>query len=260
MNPLLVGSWELFALDDHPSAYPIEEIFPSVPSHEWQPMRTRFPDSFTASGEMFCRYGFYLLRQGTTSILVDTGEPDGGELPEQLRAVGSTPEEISRIFLTHAHIDHIGGVVRNGAAVFPDAEFFIHEDEMLNTTGEAKEILDGLVSGNRLTSVNEDRLSVLGSGLRIVPLPGHTPGHSGLLIDDVLIAGDAFHHPAQLQNPEWSTPWDDDIEGARERRSYIREWAAADGLRLSACHFPPFFRHVSEASGTWSWADAEDAR
>lgn len=81
------------------------------------------PDVFLARGT---DVNWILLREGTDVTLIDTGYPgDTGRVEESLRDIGRRPEDVRAVLITHAHIDHIGGVNhfhdRYGAAVYTDA-------------------------------------------------------------------------------------------------------------------------------------------
>ena len=51
------------------------------------------------------------------------------------------------------------------------------------------------------------------------PTPLHTPGHVSVRLRagdaDAVITGDLMHHPVQMAEPEWVTPFDSDIEHAK---------------------------------------------
>ena len=75
----------------------------------------------------------YLIRGRGRTILIDTGAGGynqwGGDLQTNLALTGVMPEDIDTILLTHAHADHIGGLVNTfGEATFPNAELFIHDE------------------------------------------------------------------------------------------------------------------------------------
>lgn len=78
-----------------------------------------------------------LLRRNELSVLIDAGSgaapsPFGiaGNIPELLRAVGSSPDAITHVILTHAHSDHIGGLLTTkGKAIFPNAQVLMTKKE-----------------------------------------------------------------------------------------------------------------------------------
>lgn len=78
-----------------------------------------------------------LLRRGNLKVLIDSGSgrtpsPLGvaGKLPIRLGEVGVQPADITHIVLTHAHGDHLGGLVTpEGGAVFPNATVIMTHQE-----------------------------------------------------------------------------------------------------------------------------------
>lgn len=74
-----------------------------------------------------------IVNTGKELVLFDTGNgangfvprPDGGWLANLLRPAGFTPEQIDLVVLTHAHADHIGGLMENGKPLFPNARYAI---------------------------------------------------------------------------------------------------------------------------------------
>src|SRR5262249_45631303 len=138
----------------------------------------------------------FLLKLGPKWALVDVGSgntmrPTLGKLPDNLRAIGVTPEKIETIFLTHLHPDHSNGLVDDaGQAIYPNAEIVLHEIEARfwldrdPTTGENERIRRNIAKAAVTTAPYRRRMRPVGEGealpgVSTVLLAGHTPGPAG---------------------------------------------------------------------------------
>lgn len=214
-----------------------------------------------SGGENAIRTNFNatLVRTGGRTVLADAGPrelfgPTCGRLPEALAEAGVSPEDIDTVFMTHLHPDHVvGSVDAAGKAAFPNAEFVVTEaergfwndtdyfsgaDETLRAwQAFAKSALDAY--GDRLRIINGE--AEVAPGMTALPLPGHTPGHSGFRVasgdDQLLHVGDIFHAPAlQLPDPEISVVFDVDADTARDTRKRLLDQLASDGALMSGGH------------------------
>jgi glyoxylase-like metal-dependent hydrolase (beta-lactamase superfamily II) len=69
-----------------------------------------------------------------------------------------------------------------------------------------------------------------------------------------ILVGDAIGHPAQVEHPDWSVIDDMDGPQAEKTRRQLLDRIEAEGLVLSASHFPePFFGRVVRLEGRRSW-------
>lgn len=162
----------------------------------------------------------YLVQKDGYCILVDTGsgtDTSHENLLAGLQQAGLRPSDLTHILLTHAHIDHFGGLSRLRSVT--GAQIGIHELDVqtvahhearlaligrrlgsfLADTGLAEETRDQLLSIYRFTkaiyqSVPVD-FTLESSDMRLGPLelihlPGHCPGHVAIRLDDVIFCGD----------------------------------------------------------------------
>ena len=135
-------------------------------------------------------------------------EPERAAI-HQIRALGYDPAQVTDIVLTHLDLDHAGGLVD-----FPDARVHVHPQELaaararrtfgeklryrphqwekalwVEATAETTELSPG-VEAIQLEGVAD-------GGVYLVPLFGHTRGHSGVWIRNgdspVLHCGDAYY-------------------------------------------------------------------
>ena len=101
-----------------------------------------------------------LVKAGDRVILFDTGAgnasfADGGRLPQSLALAGVQPVAVTDIFISHAHGDHVGGLVtKAGALAFPAATIHMSTPELrLGPMGSAERILDGKLGKQREVAV-----------------------------------------------------------------------------------------------------------
>jgi glyoxylase-like metal-dependent hydrolase (beta-lactamase superfamily II) len=199
-----------------------------------------------------------LVHAGVYVLLFDTGAGKffgdiAGKLPESMMAAGEKPTSVTDIFISHAHGDHIGGLVTSaGALAFPNATIHISAPEWKWLSGlsvdEAKNF--GIQQVSALVSAIKPKVVAFEPGADILPgivkaveLKGHTPGHSGYRIgsgsDSVLVFGDAMHSfLVSVRKPSWQVAFDGDEQLAATTRAALVNRSAASGQRLYSEHFP----------------------
>jgi glyoxylase-like metal-dependent hydrolase (beta-lactamase superfamily II) len=126
-----VGDIECTAISDGTFTYPIDWIFSNAPREQ---LEDNLRDRHLPLNEVVSPYTCLLLKSGKHKVLIDTGAdglaPTTGDLLKQLAAEGITPAEITTVVLTHAHPDHIGGVIdANRRPAFPNARYLISKVE-----------------------------------------------------------------------------------------------------------------------------------
>ena len=215
----------------------------------------------------------FLLERGGRRALIDAGAghtmgPTLGKLPDHLRALAVAPEEIETIFLTHLHPDHSNGLVDDaGRPHYPNAELIVHETEAAfwldrdEASAPNDRIRRGIANNRLSTAPYRDRLRTVRDGeampgISAVLMPGHTPGHTGWLIqsgkDGLLIWGDLVHLAAiQIPRPDTGLVYDVDPQMACATRKRMFDRIAADKLRVAGAHmdFPGFGAIVRKGTG-----------
>jgi glyoxylase-like metal-dependent hydrolase (beta-lactamase superfamily II) len=241
------------AVADHPRV--LADAFPGTPAAGWDAIRTRFPATAGADGRW--RFGTHvvLVRTSEVCVLIDTGVgPAGtaaagwlnvvGTLDADLGKLGVGPADVDVVVLTHLHQDHVGWLVAPGAQRprFERARHVVSGAEWA-ASREAPHVRDtlGYVQAADLLDLDGG----LVDGLRRLPLPGHTPGHSGVLIEGtrrpLLFAGDAFNHPLQIADPGVPSLADGDRAQAVATRHEVIALAGAESLTVLGAHLPGAF-------------------
>jgi glyoxylase-like metal-dependent hydrolase (beta-lactamase superfamily II) len=215
-----------------------------------------------------------LVHAGAHVLLFDTGAGGffgaiAGKLPESMMEAGEKPANVTDIFISHAHGDHIGGLVTSaGALAFPNATIHISAPEWKWLSGlsedEAKNFgihqVSALVSAIKPKVVPfEPGADLLKGIVKAVKLEGHTPGHSGFRVgsgpDSVLVFGDAMHsYLVSVRKPSWQVAFDGDRQlGATTRVALVKS-SAASGQRLYSEHFPfPGIGKIVKGKDGASW-------
>jgi glyoxylase-like metal-dependent hydrolase (beta-lactamase superfamily II) len=199
-----------------------------------------------------------LVRAGGQVLLFDTGAggnfgPTAGKLLTSLAAAGIAPAGVTDIFISHAHGDHVGGLVdATGGLVFPNATIYMSAPEWdyIRKLDEKKAAAIGLAQiATFITAVTPKVVAftpgtdMLPGVVKAVEIKGHTPGHSAYLIgsgtDTLLYIGDAAHHSIiSVQKPEWPIGFDGDaVVGAASRAAMLEE-NSTSGQRIYGVHFP----------------------
>ena len=186
-----------------------------------------------------------LIRGDDKVVLIDTGA--GGQmgtanrLPASLAAAGVQPAQVTDILISHGHGDHVGGLVSNGALVFPNATIRMSAAEWTALQADAELAAMILIITPRVETF-EPGAQVTPS-ITAVALQGHTPGHSGYEIvsgqDRLLYVGDALHSSIiSVERPEYVNQWDFESDAAIATRLAVLGRGATQSLRVYGVHFP----------------------
>jgi glyoxylase-like metal-dependent hydrolase (beta-lactamase superfamily II) len=271
-----VGRFEVTVISDGYIDFPFDWFTGVTPDQAKQAT-----EAVHAAGKNGVRSGFstWLINDGERYVLVDSG-PAGtvsstsGYLPETLAALGVKPADIDAVILTHAHIDHIGGMVAGNRNNFPNADVYMDRRDIKTFTNtsiaaRAPEITKSSFAATeqlvrlypRMQPIDGERQ--IAPGLSVFDLSGHTPGHIGVRIEDGgeslnLVADMLFHPAAHPALPGFGIIFEMDKAAADATRARFFAKAAEEGALLAATHMPfPGVGRIVKDAGALEWQPAD---
>lgn len=220
----------------------------------------------------------YLVKLADKLVLVDSGAgtlfgPSLNKLPASLKAAGFSPEQITDVLITHVHTDHTGGLMDGTRRVFPNATVHLDKRELafwMDAANEAKApsekkaffqqaraSLEPYVTAKQVQTF--DGAAQIVPGMRSVPSPGHTPGHSFYRLDSagetLVFWGDVLHvAQVQLHDPSVTIAFDVDAKAAAAQRSKAFADAADRGYLVAPAHMSyPGIGHLRRVGRGYRW-------
>ena len=211
-----------------------------------------------------------VVNTGDKLILFDTGMgtskafgPTTGQQQKNLAASGIKAEDIDAVVCTHAHIDHIGGLVgADDKPLFPKAQVYITQSDFDFWTDEGKlggPFKDFIVHARKNLMPVRDRIVFIKDGQEFLPgvqaigAPGHTVGHTIFTVSSAgksfVFLGDLSHHPVLLlEKPRMEFSYDTDPKQAAATRVKLLDMIAANKLPVMSYHYAwPGFGHIAKA-------------
>lgn len=200
-----------------------------------------------------------LLRAPGVAALVDTGfDWTDAQMDAALRGAGLERKDVTHVIVSHAHGDHVGGLVKDGRAAFPSAVVLFPERELSYWTSEANrqaakggavKIFENVANivaaykGRVATFEAGESVCAQLPGVLAVDEAGHTPGHVGFMISGedrtFLFWSDLLHaFDVQEANPAVSTSFDMDPAAAARVREDMLNRARRGGWLVVGSHVP----------------------
>ena len=255
---MALGSATLTTVSDGSLMLPGSFIFDPMPKDELAPILAQYgQDSERLTPE--CNLALY--RDGTNTVLFDVGSgpdfmPTAGTIVDSLDAIGLAPEDITHVLFTHAHPDHIWGLLDDfDEPLFYEASYMMGRaewdywwnPETVNTIGDARAAF--AVGAKRRMEAIEDAVMLFDDGDEVLPgiaalsTPGHTPGHMAFEVrqgtEAALIVGDAIgNHHVAFAKPGWESGSDQDGITAAATRQMLLDRLSKEQMALVGFHLP----------------------
>jgi glyoxylase-like metal-dependent hydrolase (beta-lactamase superfamily II) len=269
-----IGDVRVTKVVEHELPIPLNGLLTDVPEgaadrHGWLK-----PDFLDDAGLARLSIHGLVIDTGERRILVDTCvgnlreglvfPPAESTFIDALAAAGYAIEDIDTVVCTHLHFDHVGWNTRleggKWVVTFTNARYLIGRVEWehwSSTDGDYSnvgETVRPVVEAGAADLVEVDHQ--ICPEVRLVPTPGHTPGHVSVVIESggqrAVITGDMAHHPLQFAEPDIGAPADSDSPmAAKTRRVFLAE-REQDSALVIGTHFggPTAGRIVADGE-TW---------
>lgn len=227
----------------------------------------------------------YLIQHAGYNLLWDAGLPESliknpdtdasdgfvvsvaKTIAEQLTQIGLKPENITHVSVSHGHGDHSGNL-----SLFNKAILFIQKSEYDALKGDTQDAHDShlAVDNFRYFIDNADQVQVIEGDydifqdgkVQLISLPGHTPGHMGLMVHlenagPVILSGDQWHFSENRINdgvPTFNFDVKDKVGGETTRKSSAKlEALIKDNDALLIIQHEP--KHVHRLPGFPAYLD-----
>lgn len=263
---ITLGELELFILTD---GYIHEKNLSSfAPRGNVTELKKILKDNFRSEDYIDMAINILLVKTKEKLILMDTGmgmfaDERTGFLLKSLQKAGFSASDITDIFLSHAHPDHMGGVVdKQNKLVFPNAAIFISKieydfwmnasiNDFNNSALKAHpEMLTQIIPAlqNILKAIQPtlkfyDLNRTLYNHFNFQLAPGHTPGLTVTTIssgnEKLIYIADLIHSDIILfPHPDWGFSGDTDLDIAANSRKKFLKQLADTKIRAFASHLP----------------------
>jgi glyoxylase-like metal-dependent hydrolase (beta-lactamase superfamily II) len=251
MRTFPLAQLQITVLDDGTWSFPARHFFSNVSEAVWRQEVDVDPE-----GKIPVGHNYGLVKSTRDLIVIDTGYGDDthggrtGHLLEEFDRTGCRREQVTRVITTHAHGDHIkrNTVLQDGERkpTFPRARYYLARADWDRFNGpdgavhDFDEQLRTLADLGMLTLV--DGALQLTPEVSLLPTPGHTPGHTSVLVESqgqsAIFLGDLCHHPLHFSHPDWVSSFDTDPDLTPKTRAWVFRMAAERNALLVCPHAP----------------------
>jgi len=279
-----IGEFEATVVSD--GALPLGDPAPAFPASPPEEITSLLRAHYLPTDAAIVEQNVLVVNTGRHLVLFDTGMgesmgaqsrmfgPTTGKMLRNLRAAGIEPGQIDLVCATHAHCDHIWGLVdTKNRRVFPNARVAISEADLRYWTDDGNkrgpEFMAVFIDGAKKNlAPYRDRMIMVRDGQEVVPgitaiaAPGHTVGHHVYAITSggrtMVNTGDLAHHQVLLlRKPMWEFAYDTDPKQSAQSRSRMLDRFATDRTAILSYHFPwPGLGHVAREGDAYEWLPA----
>jgi glyoxylase-like metal-dependent hydrolase (beta-lactamase superfamily II) len=251
-----IGSIEATVVSDGPLAIgPASRTFRGPTADELGQMMS---DHFLPADNVVLDQNVLVINTGDKLALFETGMSSVkrndamGRLVTNLKQSGIDPNDIDAVIPTHAHIDHVGGIMAaDGSRNFPNAQIHISQadlefwtdDKRLGTSAEGSAL-----AAKKNLLPNRDRIVFYKDGQEVIPgvqamhTPGHTVGHTCFVINSgaksLFVIGDLTHHVILVEKPRMEVAFDTDPKQGVETRIKVMDMLARERMPALIYHLP----------------------
>ena len=252
------GAAKITTVSDGNITLPAGLTFDTMPQNELDPIINEFSLS---KDQLIRECNVTLVETENRKILFDVGASiyflEGmGVILDSLDEQGLTAEDITDVIFTHAHPDHIWGVLDDfDDLLFPNAVYHIGriewdywwDPETVNKVDESR--VQTAVGAKTRFEALQDQIEFFDDGDEPIPgisallTPGHTPGHMSFEIADgsksALIIGDAINnHHVAFRRPHWLSGLDQHPEEAALTRKKLLNRISNEDIFIVGFHLP----------------------
>ena len=253
-----LGRTKITTVSDGSITLPAGLTFDTMPKNELDLIINEFSLS---KDQLVRECNVTLVETEDSKILFDVGAGlyflDGmGVILDSLDEQGLAPEDITDVIFTHAHPDHIWGVLDDfDDLLFPEAMYHIGRvewdywwnPETVNEVDESR--VQTAVGAKTRFEALQDQIEFFDDGDEPIPgvlalmTPGHTPGHMSFEIangsQSALVVGDAINdHHVAFKRPNWLSGLDQDPEMAALTRQKLLNRSSSEDILLIGFHLP----------------------
>ncbi len=215
-------------------------------------------DHFLPANNVVLDQNVLVINTGDKLAVFETGmssvkrTPLMGRLAANLKLAGIDPTDIDAVIPTHAHVDHIGGIMaEDGSRNYPNAQIHISQLDLEFWTDEKRMGApgeDSSLAAKKNLLPNRERIVLYKDGQEVLPgvqamhMPGHTVGHTCFVINSggksLFLTGDLMHHVILIENPRMQVAFDTDPKQGVETRIKAMDMLASQRMATLVYHLP----------------------